>query len=67
MKRNPFIGLSLGAWSVFIPVSLVSEFKPWAWMLWVPWLTFATLMPVVWWVRNRSGSNDKALAQPGRN
>ena len=50
---NPFVGMSVGAWLVFLWALGVADFKPWAWMLWVPWLTFATLAPVVWWWRHR--------------
>lgn len=49
MFQNPFMGMSIGAWLAFLVVLPVVEFKPWAWMLWVPWLGFATLAPLLWW------------------
>ena len=51
--NNPFIGMTAGAWMVFLLTCGVADFRWWAWMLWVPWLTFATIAPVVWWWKHR--------------
>lgn len=51
--RNPFIGMTAGAWSVFAFTLVVAEFPAWAWFFWIPWVLFATAAPVVWWVKNR--------------
>lgn len=51
--NNPFIGMTAGAWMVFLLTCGVADFRWLAWMLWVPWLTFATLAPVVWWWKHR--------------
>lgn len=50
---NPFLGMTVGAWGVFLLTCGVADFKWWAWMLWVPWLTFVTLAPLVWWCKHR--------------
>ena len=57
---NPFVGMTVGAWMVFLAACAAGQFKWWAWLLWVPWLTFATLAPVVWWWKHRkpNGSLD---------
>jgi hypothetical protein len=59
---NPLVGMSVGAWAVFIMVCVVGEFKWWAWMLWTPWLMFATLAPIFWWCKNR---NDQVEGSEG--
>ena len=51
--HNPFIGMTVGAWVIFLGAYMVTEFKPWAWMLWVPWLLFVTIAPIIWWLGNR--------------
>lgn len=50
---NPFVVMSVGAWLVFLLTLGMGNVKPWAWMLWVLWLAFVTLAPVVWWWRHR--------------
>jgi len=51
--ENPFKLFPAPAWTVFVLVCFTADFKPWAWMVWVPWLTFATAAPVVWWWKHR--------------
>jgi len=53
MKDNPFIPFFVTSWPIFILASIVAEFKPWAWMLWIPYLGLTTLAPIIWHFRNR--------------
>ena len=49
MKNNPFVMPALGVWAVFFIVHSVATFKPWAYLIWVPWLGFWFIAPMVWW------------------
>ena len=50
---NPFLGMTVGAWMVFLSACCAGPFKWWTWMVWVPGLTLATLAPLVWWWKHR--------------
>ncbi len=51
------IGLPVGAWLVFLFIVISgAELKPWAWMVWTPWLTFATIAPIAWHILRRKKS-----------
>jgi hypothetical protein len=52
-ENNPFIGMAVGAWAVFLIAAMAATFKPWAWLIWVPWLSFATIAPLVWAWKHR--------------
>lgn len=34
--NNPFVGMTVGSWMVFLLTCGVADFKWWAWMMWVP-------------------------------
>ena len=53
MKNNPFTGAAIGAWAIFLLTCLAGQFKHWAWALWVPWLSFATIAPLAWAWKHR--------------
>lgn len=53
MKHNPFIGMAVVGWLVFLLISVVVAFKPWAWMIWTPYLTALAAAPLVWWLKHR--------------
>jgi hypothetical protein len=50
---NPFIGMLIAAWVPFALACLVTTFHAWALLIWIPWLGFATAMPLIWHLRNR--------------
>lgn len=51
--RNPFVGFAIGAWAVFLAVSLAVDFKEGAWVVWSVWLTLVTVAPIAWWWKHR--------------
>lgn len=57
IPRNPFIGLAVPAYLIGGFTLTVTELKPWAWMVWVPWLLIVTIIPVVWHICNLSNKN----------
>jgi len=59
--NNPFVGMAVGAWTVFLMTCAACQFQfaKWAWMLWTLWLTIATLAPLIWWWTHRKTTQEK--------